>query len=395
MKKIISLLTIGALVLGILAGIFIPSLMNSISFIGTIYVNMLKFMIIPIIFTSIMVTMYNSSKSKTKILGKTLLVFVLMFAITFLITSLIVSIFKVGKVFEYTPVEWTGEVTELKVSDVITNLFPSNIITMIQGNNIFASIIFAVICGVAASKVKDGDKAIEVVESFKNIFNKILEFMLYLTPIGVFSLIGSTTANYGAVLLGIGIKYIGMAYLCGIITLLFVMILPAWIFGKISPITYIKKVAKVWLMTLTTCSSAATLPCTIKTCNEELNIPKNITDIVVPLGCTIHMCGGAVSFALLGLFASQLFEIDINLVTYIIMIVSATLINMAAPGIPNGGIVLGATYLSMLGIPLDFIGFYSGIYKILDMLYTTLNVTGDITANVIIAKSQKKIMQND
>lgn len=389
MKKIVSISTIIALVLGILGGIFIPDLMNSISFIGNIYVNLLKFMIIPIIFTSIMVTVYSSSKSKTKILGKTLLVFILMFVTTFLITSLIVAIFKPGYGFKFTNVEWVGEVSELKISDIITNLFPSNIITMIQGNNIFASIIFAVICGLAASRVTNGDKAIEVVESFKNIFSKILEYIMYLTPIGVFALIGATTANYGTIIFGIGLKYIAMAYLCGFITLLLVMILPAWFIGKINPIIYVKKVFKVWIMTLTTCSSAATLPCTIKTCNEELNIPKEVTDIVVPLGCTIHMCGGAVSFALLGLFCSQLFVVEINLITYIIMIVSATLINMAAPGIPNGGIVLGATYLSMLGMPLSFIGFYSGIYKILDMLYTTLNVTGDITANIIIAHNAK------
>lgn len=168
------------------------------------------------------------------------------------------------------------------------------------------------------------------------------------------------------------------------------MILPVWIYAKINPITYIRKVWKVWLMTLTTCSSAATLPYTIKTCNEEFDIPSKVTDSVVPLGCTIHMCGGAVSFAILGLFCSTLFGIEITLTTFLLMILTSTLINMSAPGIPSGGIVLGATYLSMLNIPLSFIGLYSGIYRLLDMSYTTLNVTGDITANILISKSLKK-----
>ena len=143
-------------------------------------------------------------------------------------------------------------------------------------------------------------------------------------------------------------------------------------------------------MTLTTCSSAATLPYTIKVCNEEFGVPEKVTNIVVPLGCTIHMCGGAVSFALLGIFTSQLFGVPITFGTFMIMIISATLINMAAPGIPNGGIVIGATYLSILGIPLTFIGLYSGIYKLLDMAYTTLNVTGDVTANILINESLRK-----
>ena len=186
-----------------------------------------------------------------------------------------------------------------------------------------------------------------------------------------------------------GAKYILVAYLCSIITLIVIMILPVWIFAKINPITYIKKIYKVWIITLTTCSSAATLPYTIKVCNEKLGIDKKITDIVVPLGCTIHMCGGSVSFALLGLFCSSLFGIDINITNYLFMLIVSLLINMAAPGIPNGGIIIGATYLSMFNIPLTFMGFYSSIYKLLDMAYTTLNVTGDITANVLINRYTK------
>ncbi|MBQ2509730.1 MAG: cation:dicarboxylase symporter family transporter, partial [Erysipelotrichaceae bacterium] len=138
-----------------------------------------------------------------------------------------------------------------------------------------------------------------------------------------------------------------------------------------------------------TCSSAATLPTTMKVCKEEFGVSEEICDIVSPLGCTIHMCGGAVSFALLGLFCSRLYGIEISLGTYLLMSVSALLINMSAPGIPNGGVVIGASYLQLLGIPLDFIGFYSGMYKILDMLYTTLNVTGNITANVILSRKRK------
>ena len=85
-----------------------------------------------------------------------------------------------------------------------------------------------------------------------------------------------------------------------------------------------------------------------------------------------------------------MYQVEITLPLYLLMMVSALLINMSAPGIPNGGVVIGATYLQLLGIPLDFIGFYSGLYKILDMLYTTLNVTGNITANVLIAKFKKQ-----
>ena len=387
MKKVISILTIIALVLGIVGGIFVPSFMSEIAFLGTIYVNLLKFMIVPIIFTSIMVTIYNSNKLKGKLILKTIILFVIMFVVTFLLTSIIVAIVKPGIGYKFDEVPWDGTVSPLHWQDIIVNLFPNNIVTMIEGNAILSTIIVATTFGLAAAKTKNGEVFINVVESLKEILYKVLEYIMYLTPLAVLSLIGNTVANYGSIVLGLGFKYILLAYICTIIAILVVMILPVMLYAHISPITYIKKVSKVWLITITTCSSAATLPTTIKTCNEEFDIPSKITDLVVPLGCTIHMCGGAVSFALLGLFTSQVYGVNITVGLFMQMLIFATLINMAAPGIPNGGIVIGASYLTILGIPLTFIGFYSGIYKLLDMAYTTLNVTGDITANILIANS--------
>ncbi len=390
MKKHKSLYTIIGLLLGIVGGIYFPQFMNDTSFIGTIYINLLKFMMLPIIITSIIVTIFNSRKLSGKLLGKTIGLFIVMFVITFLLTSFIVTMAKPGANFIFTANEWQGEVSQLGIKEILVNLFPNNLATMWEGNVVFPSIIFAFAVGIAATKVSDGEKAIKLIDVFKNIFFKILEYILYLTPFATFSLVGTTIANYGNTIIGAGIKYILIAYLCSIIALILIMILPVWIIAKINPINFIKKVSKVWLMTLTTCSSAATLPTTIKTCEEDFNVSNKITNIVVPLGCTIHMCGGAVSFALLGLFCMQMYGIALTPVIFIQMIIVATAINMSAPGIPNGGIVIGATYLSMFGIPLDFIGFYSGIYKLLDMAYTTLNVTGDISANILINKSIKE-----
>ena len=388
MKNKNSIFVIIGLITGIIAGIVLPEFMKCISFIGTIYINILKFMIIPILFTSIVVTIYQSKNINSKLILKVVALFIIMFVITFLITSLIVYFINVNNNFKFKNIEWDGEVTELKPTDIIVNLFPTNISSMIQNNSIFACILFSIFFGFCATKIKDSEIVIEIIDKLKQILYKMLEYIFYLTPIAVFSLIGNTIANNGNGIILIGIKYILIAYFCSIIALIFVMILPVWIFAKVNPIDYIKKVSKVWLMSFTTCSSLATLPTTIKICNEEFDIPEDITNLVVPLGCTIHMCGGAVSFALLGIFTSKLFGVELTFTLFMQMIISATLINMSAPGIPNGGIVIGATYLSLLGIPLEFIGFYSGIYKLLDMAYTTLNVTGDVTTNILISKEE-------
>jgi len=390
MKGKLSLFIILGLLLGIIGGITLPNVMNELSFLGTSYINILRFMIIPIIFTSVMVTIYKSKKESGKLLSKTLLTFLVMFIATFLLTSLIVWIFNPAANFTFDIVEWQGEVAEYGFAEVIANLIPSNFVTMIANNSIFACIMVAFIFGLAGAKVKTAAPVMEFTTGLRDILFKILEYIMYITPIGVFSLVGTTVANNGMDIINVGLVYIAVAYACSILTLLLVMMLPVWIYAKINPITYIKRVWKAWVVSTSTCSSAATMPYTLKVCNEEFKIPTKITNVVVPLGTTIHFCGGAVSFALLGLFCSALFGIEVTLLTYLLMILSATMINAAAPGIPGGGIVLGATYLSILGIPLSFIGLYSGFYRVLDMSYTTLNVTGDISANILLNEHEKK-----
>ena len=384
--RLYNLSIILAFVLAIFVGLCFPSFMSNLSFLGSIYVNLLKFIVLPIIFTSIVVATYKFKDNKGKIIIKTIITFIIMFVITFVIVSLLLMLIKPGVNFNFEEVSWDGEVDQLNVSNIIVNLFPSNIVNMFLNNSMFATIIFALVFGIAAKKIDNGKVVIDFFEALKNIFYKILEYIMYITPIGIFSLVGVMIANYRLSVIEFGVKYILLAYIFSLIILIFIMMIPVCVIKKISPLSYFKKMKNIWIMSLTTCSSLATLPTTIKTCKEEFNVKSTTTDIVVPLGCTIHMCGGAVSFALLAIFCCQCFGINITIPMYFVMLISATLINMAAPGIPNGGIVIGATYLSILNIPLSFMGIYSGMYKLLDMAYTTLNVSGDVTANVIVDK---------
>ena len=390
MKKNLSIYTLIALAAGIIAGLFLKPLAAQLSFIGKIYINLLKFLIGPIVFTSMTSTIYASWGRKDRIIIKAVSIYIMMFLATYLLMSLLVIIIDPAKGFSFPNTEWNGTTQELSIQDIIVNLFPNNIVSIFLDTRLFAIIMFAWILAKSAYGIKDGDKLIKGITLLRDVFFRILEYIMYLTPFAVFSLISNTIANYGTVIIGVGIRYIAMAYLGGLMTLILIMILPVWILAGINPLDYIKKVYKVWLVSLTTCSSAATLPTTMKVCKEEFGVDEKIVDVVSPLGCTIHMCGGAVSFALLGLFCSRLYGVEVNLLTFLLMMAFSLLINMSAPGIPNGGVVIGATYLELLKIPLNFIGFYSGLYKILDMLYTTLNVTGNITANVIISNLNKE-----
>ncbi|MBQ0035732.1 MAG: dicarboxylate/amino acid:cation symporter [Firmicutes bacterium] len=390
MKNKLSLFTLIGLLLGIAFGLLLPQYAPYIKFIGTYYITILKYMVVPVVVTTISVSIYNSSKLKNKMVPLTLLVFVLMFSATFLLSSLVVTIINPSSGFVLEAVDWNGSTSDLGIKGMLLNLIPKDFSKFLTGGYLFTVILIAIIIGKLCSVISSGERIIGVIEKIKDFLFKVLSIYMYVTPLAVFSLISNTIVEYGPIILGLGAKYIITAYVCAILALIVVMILPILLITKMSPKVFVKKVYKIWMITLSTCSSAATLPYTIKTCHDEFNIPDEVTDVVVPLGTTIHMCGGAVSFALLGLFCSRLFNVEVTFGKYILMLIYAILINMAAPGIPNGGVAIGATYLQLLGIPLDFIGFYSGIYKLLDMIYTSLNVTDDIASNVIINYFHKK-----
>jgi len=389
-KKRNNILTLAALAAAVILGLFAPGFTEKLSFIGTIYVNLLKFMIFPIVFTSIATVIDRASERKSSTLRRTVPLFIAMFILSFLLTAAVVLLAAPGADYSYDATEWSGNVADISVTDVLVNLFPSNIISMIENNSLFFVIIMAFLIGRTAGKVENGREVIRFLDGLKNISYTILGYIMHLTPLAIVSLLGGAIAKYGSSIFAAGGKYILFGYICSLLVMALVMILPVWILAGVDPVTYVKKIYRVWIMTVTTCSSAATLPTTMRTCNEELGVPSEITSITVPLGCTINMCGGAVSFALLGIFCSQMYGMEISAGKFLLMIFYALVINMAAPGIPNGGIVMGATYLSILGIPLTFIGFYSSIYKLLDIPYTTLNVTGDITADVILGRQSRE-----
>lgn len=384
-SKILGFASLAAFILAIPAGMLFPSFCKGIESLGTIYVNLLKLMIVPVLFSGIVSALADGRTDISGITLRTIIVFIVMFAASFILCSVLWVIIRPGVGAAFAETAWDGEVTAVTLSGFLTSLFPSNIVTAMSQNALLPVIIFAFVMGIAIREC-GLRKLADVFGELSAAFNRMLSYVMYLTPVGVFALLCNTVANYGGRILGTAAVYIGCAYLGCLLITVSVMILPVSLYCGISPLTYLKRVYKIWLMTLTTCSSAATLPNTIKVCNEEFGVPESITNLVVPLGCTIHMCGGAVSFSLLAFFNMQMFGIRPDVGMLLLMFLTALLLNMGAPGIPGGGIVIGATYLSILGIPISFIGFYAGIYRLLDMAYTTMNVCGDITANVLINK---------
>jgi Na+/H+-dicarboxylate symporter len=376
---------------GAALGLLRPDWAQRIGFIGSAYVDVLKYLALPALILSVFHAALQGGKHAAGVLLKALALFALMFSASFLLCAIPYTCFAPGKGFSLMQESaWEGEMATVSMGAILKNTFAFSGFTNIN-SLFFPSILMAFVAGLlcAALKSEALEKGTAVAERF---FLKLLSWAMVLTPFGVFSLMAKCTGSFGFNALKSSAVYVACAYGGCLLVLALVMILPLWLLCQVSPGQYFRRTGRLFLTALSTCSSAATLPETMRTCREELGASERAVGIVTPLGCTVHMCGGAVSFCLLGLFSYQMAGQGISLATLLLMLAFSLLLNMAAPGIPGGGVVLGATYLGMLGIPNGemFLGMYAGIYRILDMAYTTLNVAGDVTATLMIDRWENK-----
>ncbi len=378
-------------VLGIVCGLILPELSIATKIVGDLYLNLIKLMIIPIVFCAVFGGIANIQDGALlrKVGFRTVALYVLMFVVSSVVSLAIAWTIRpgLGTVFDNPPV-YEGTITSPTITSFLSNVVPSNIIKAAANGDTLPVILFAVVFAVAILSIGEKGKAVlDFMNSLSEAFFKMLSYFMEVSPIGVMSLMAYSVAQYGAGIFGALAKYIATCWLCCIVVFFLVMVLPTCLYTKVPVKKFLQACGKIALVTLSTTSSAATLPTTINVSMEDLKAPEGISKFTLPLGCTINMCGGACSFCCLAVFVSDFYSINLPFGTIVFLIFVATLINMAAPGIPGGGVVLGASFLSILGLPMDLMGPISGFYRLLDMAFTTMNVEGDVAANLIIAKS--------
>ena len=390
-KKNLFLRVAVGFVLGVILGLVAPGFSIATKVVGDIYLNLIKMMIIPIVFCAVFCGIANIHDSALlrKIGFRTVVLYVVMFVASAAVSLAIAYAIRpgLGTVFENAP-EYTGNITTPTVSSFLLNIVPTNIVNAMAAGSTLPVILFTIVFAVAIVAVGDkGKPVLDFMNSLSAAMFKMLGYFMEVSPIGVLSLMAFSVAQYGAGIFGALAKYILCCWICCIVVFFLVMMLPACAYTKVKPMTFLRACGKIALVTLSTTSSAATLPTTINVSMEDLGAPEGVSKFTLPLGCTINMCGGACSFCCLAVFVSDFYGINLAFSTIVFLVFIATLINMAAPGIPGGGVVLGASFLSILGLPIDLMGPISGFYRLLDMAFTTINVEGDVAANLIIAKS--------
>ena len=377
--------------LGILLGFLFPKFSIATKVVGDIYLNLIKLMIIPIVVCAVFCGIANIHDGVLlrKIGVRTVLLYVLMFVVSAAVSLAIAYAIRpgYGTVFENTP-EYTGSITNPTISSFLTTIVPTNIVKAAADGSTLPVILFTIVFAVAIVSIGEKGKAVlDFMNSLSEAMFKMLGYFMELSPLGVLSLMAFSVAQYGAGIFGALAKYIFCCWLCCVAVFFVVMVLPTCLYTGVPAGKLLKACGKIALVTLSTTSSAATLPTTINVSTEDLGAPEGVSKFTLPLGCTINMCGGACSFCCLAVFVSDFYGINLAFGNIVFLVFIATLINMAAPGIPGGGVVLGASFLSILGLPIDLMGPISGFYRLLDMAFTTINVEGDVAANLIISRS--------
>ena len=353
---------------------------------GDIFVNLLKFIVVPLVLLSIMdgVIGMGDIKKVGKIGWKTVAYFLVTTAIACVIGLVIASAFK-GSFPMLQLAE--GAEYEAKSADLmstIVNIFPNNAINPLSSAAMLQIIFIALIfgCGVLVAGEK-GKPFGDFISSFNEVTQRVMGFILAVSPYGVFALMVWVVAAQGPKILGsLGLVLLA-AYIGYILHVVLVYTASVKIFAKMSPMTFFKKIFPAAAFAFTSTSSVATLPIT-KECCDEMDVESDISSFVLPLGATINMDGTAIYQCVAAIFLAKCVGIDLTVGQMVMIVVTATLASIGTAGTSGAGMIMLAMVLEAVGVPTTFIGIIYGIDRLFDMGRTTLNIIGDASCAVCV-----------
>ena len=363
--------------------------------IGTIYVNLLKFLVVPVVLFSIAdgVISLNDLKRVGSVGLKTFVYYMATTALAVVIGLALVNIFKGA----FTPLPsadieaLTYEAKEApSVMQVIVNIFPSNLVQPMVTSDMLPIIVIAIFLGAGCLAAGEkGAKIADLINCGQDVVMKIMMMIISFTPIGVFCLMTNVVAENGPQIIGKLALIIGVAYLGYIIHVLVVYGLSVRFLSKMSPIKFFKGIAPAMITAFTTTSSNATLPVNIECCNK-MGAEPEISSFVLPLGATINMDGTAIYQAVCTVFIACCYGRDLSLGDMAMIVLTATLASVGTAGTPGAGMIMLAMVLTQVGLPVEGIAIIAGVDKLFDMGRTTLNITGDATCALWISRTERE-----
>ena len=394
MRKFLSIenLTLISIITAIPFGIFAEDISKSLSLVGTIFLNLLKMVIVPLILSSVIVSILGlESISRIKEIGiKTVIYYFTTTTLAVTTGLIVVNFFRFENVKNFSDTSFSLE-KEVSLKDLIMSLIPSNPVESLAEGKVLQIIVFSILIGIALLKINKKKK--ETIFNFFDGLNDgliiLTRWIIYLTPLGVFSIISSIVAEKGVEPLLSLWKY-ALAVCVGLFIHAIINLgLIAYLIGRFNPFTYFLRIREAVIVAFSTASSSATLPVSMEVAEEKGGVKKKTAGFVLPLGATINMDGTALYEAVAVLFIASIYGIELSLYQQIIVALTATLASIGAAGIPGAGLVTMVIVLNAVGLPLEGIGIILAIDRFLDMLRTSVNVWGDLVGTKLIDRFVK------
>ncbi|MDO3720813.1 dicarboxylate/amino acid:cation symporter [Marinobacter sp. chi1] len=383
------------MVLGCIVGAVMGPDAEVLKPIGTLFINAIKMLIVPLVFCSLIVGV--TSMKDTRKMGRIGLKSVVLYLGT---TAVAISI-GLGLGAVVAPGAGVNMVVDAaapaakdapSLVQTLLNMIPKNPVDALAAGNILQIIVFALGLGISLNLV--GEKAEPTIKVFEGLVEgmyKLTELVMKLAPYGVFGLMAWVAGKYGMDILMPLIKVVGAVYLGALVHVVVFYSLMVSTVGRLNPMQYLKGLVNPAAVAFTTTSSSGTLPATIKAAREEMGVSKGISSFVLPLGATINMDGTALYQGVCALFIAQAFGVDLAFTDYLLIIATSTLASVGTAGVPGAGLIMLSLVLTTVGLPMEGLAIVAGIDRILDMARTTVNVCGDMMVSVLVGKSENEL----
>ena len=389
-------LVVLGIILGVAFGSLLPELALKQQVIGQIFISFLKMLVVPLVFSSIYVAIMGlGSLDELKSIGlKTVGLYLLTTALAVFLAIAVMNIFPIGEAVSSEGLEYTKahDIAEFSLSAMLLSFIPTNIFASLSQGAMMQVIVFSILFAIASMHLNAHRQEL-MLDFFTAVTDAMLrmaEWIIKLTPIGVFSLISYVIAEQGIdVVVGLW-KYILMVM--GVILIHAIVTLPAILalFGRINPYRYLSLIREAPIMAFSTASSAATLPVSMRIVEEVGGVDEKNASFVLPLGATVSMDGTAAYLTIAVLYISHLAGVDLSFMEQILLGVTVVALSVGVAALPSASLVMMVVILNQIGLPVEYIALIVAVDRILDMARTSLNVTSDLVVVKIIDQMQKR-----
>lgn len=377
---------------GSLAANLTAWLVNSVfDVVGKVFLASLNLLVVPLVFVSLVCgsSAMGVNARMGQMAGKTLGLYLLTTAIAVTLALLFANLINPGMGIDLSTASTYTPKPAPSVKEVLINIFPTNPVKAMAEGNMLQIIVFSILMGVAISH--SGEKGKEVLsffESFNEVVMSMVSLLMHLAPYGVFCLLAKLFSELGlSAILDLAkyfftVVFVLLLHGLGVYTGMFKLL------TRLSPWVFLKNIRPAILFAFSTSSSGATIPVTMNVAERRLGIDNSIASFTVPLGATINMDGTAIMQGVATVFIAQAFNIDISLGGYVAVVLTATLASVGTAGVPGVGLITLALVLQQVGLPAEGIALIIGVDRLLDMMRTAINVTGDCMVSTVVARSE-------